>query len=432
MLMTTPRTRHHHSAQARWLATALTCALVMGATGPVQARAAPGSSSPLALPACMSVTPSHVSHITSLPPHQSWPHSLPDTRNFGWSPLSNDRNHVLMQNGRHTFNHAYIPLAIVTAGGRRRLIPRAEYPHLQLERTRLEYPWIVGLRATQRPPADWKLWAANIVTGRHFILDHGNGLNAKVQRQYPDFALNRHRVVWNDVATPTRAYGAANHRLYLWNRLDLYNLDTRRKSVIASTSDGRTLYMQPTISGRTVVWVRMREPRGKLINPIYDLVLAHLGSRTVTNLTHNTHHSGVSIEPSLWGHYLLYKQSGNPYDYGDIRLWDLSKGEVPLRLKPGATLLMSQSGEMPEWDGGVAWWNVGGATSAAYIPGTGRVWTFQTPAHMGLPKYYKYTWQVASGDGGGNLVIKRADANTLAHPIDYVWHFPRAKNWLCR
>jgi frataxin-like iron-binding protein CyaY len=59
----------------------------------------------------------------------------------------------------------------------------------------MEYPWIVGLRYTQRPPVDWQLWAANVVTGHHFLLDHGLGWKAKIERQFPDFALNHHRVI---------------------------------------------------------------------------------------------------------------------------------------------------------------------------------------------------------------------------------------------
>jgi hypothetical protein len=128
--------------------------------------------------------------------------------------------------------------------------------------------------------------------------------------------------------------------------LDLYNLDTGTKTVVASTSDGRTLFMQPTLSGQTVVWVRVTEPVGPDINPLYDLVLLQLGSHHIVNLTHNTRHpySGVSIEPSLWRHYLLFKQSGSPYLVGDIFLWDLSSGYFPLWYKRGEVALEYPNG----------------------------------------------------------------------------------------
>jgi hypothetical protein len=372
--------------------------------------------------------------MTGLPPHLSWPRALPNTRKHDWVPFTADQEHVLMARmslGQRT-GPTYIPLATVARTNRVVLVPSTEYPHYTLGRMQMEYPWIVGLRYTERPPDDWKLWAANVVTGHLLILDHGNGYTAPTTRQYPDFHLNGHRVIWDDAVYPTAQYAAAAHKTFLWNRLDLYNLDSGQKTVIASTSDGQTLYMQPTLWGNTVVWVRVTEPPGRDINPTYDLVRMRLGSSTVTNLTQN-YHSGVSTEPSLWHHYLLFKQSSTPYSEGDIVLWDLSKRHLPLWRKPGSAVLESGAGEMPLWNGGVAVWQAEGqATSAVYLPGTGRTWTFQYGPHVDLSKYYKYTWSVAATGGGRSLVIERDKAGTRYAPTYFVWYFPSIKGGVCR
>jgi hypothetical protein len=295
----------------------------------------------------------------------------------------------------------------------------------------MEYPWIVGIRYTERPPNDWKLFAANVVTGRQMILDHGNGSAAKVTRQYPDFDLNAHRVIWDDAAYPATQSAAATHKAFLWNRLDLYDLDAGRKTVVSSTTNGQTLYMQPTLWGNTAVWVRLTEPPGKDVNPVNDLVTARLGSHTVTNLTRNRH-TGLSTEPSLWRHYLLFKQSGSPYSQGDIFLWDLSRGRFPLWQKRGSALLEYQTGEMPLWDGGVAWWQAARqATFSIYLPGTSKIWTFQDAAHVGLQKYYKYDWSVAAAGQGGNFVIERDRAGTRYAPTYFLWHLQPAEG-VCR
>jgi hypothetical protein len=383
--------------------------------------------------ACVSVVPAHVTQVMGLPPHQSWPGALPNTPHHDWVPFNADKEHVLLAwlgLGRRT-GTSHTPLATVTRNERLTPIPKREYPHYNLGRMRMEYPWIVGMRYTQQPPDDWVLWAANVVTGRLLTLDHGNGNGAKTTRQFPDFDLNAHRVIWNNAAFPAVQSNPASHRSFLWNRLDLYNLDRRTKPIVSFTTDGRSLYMQPTLWGRQVVAVRVTEPVGPDINPTNDLVLINLDSGKVTNLTQN-HNSGVSTEPSLWEHYLLFKQSGTPYSEGDIVLWDLSKGPFPLWRRPGAAVLEPHVGEMPVWDGGVAWWQAQRqATVAVYLPGTGRVWTFQYGPHVDLPQYYKYTWTISASGQGRTIVVERDAAGTRYAPTYYVWQFPMPSATTC-
>jgi hypothetical protein len=375
------------------------------------------------LPPCVSWTPAHVRHVIGFPPHQSWPHPLINrSRNSdGFLPLSADAGHVLVGMYQKAIRKdGRIPLAIFTRNGRLRSLPPSAFPHFQLARTQLEYPWIVGVRSAQQPPDDWVLYAANVVTGRHFILDHGNGIAAPVTRVYPDFELNRGRVVWNDAAYRFRGVPPA----YLWNRLDLFNVETGKKSVIASTSNGHTLYLEPTLWEDTLVWVRTNAlSMARTDNPVYDLVLTYLGSHTITILTHNTR-GPYSMAPSLWWHYLLYVQTRDPYAGGRIYLRDLNRG---LHIGPRSRGTFLASGEWPQWDNGVAYWGPGDV----YVPGTGTVWTFQDLKYMSDLHHFKYTWEITGWHDAGSLVVMRAIHNTLGHKVYFIWHFPPAEGTLC-
>jgi hypothetical protein len=325
-----------------------------------------------------------------------------------------------------------VVLALVTRSERLTPIPPTAYPHYGvLERWSLEYPWIVGIVHLRTPPTDWKLWVGNVITGRHLILDHGNGPNRTIVRQYPDFALNAGRVVWDDTQYCDTAHcltAQTSRRLH--NRLDLYNLRTGQKTFIAPTpATGSIYYYQPTLWGTTIVWVRGMGFPGTRLHPVYDLLRYQLDSGRITNLTHNTQLSGVSSEPSLWRHYLLFTQSPAFTSTGDIVLWDLSSGHFPLWRKPGETLL-DVWGEMPRWGDGIAWWQAEyQATPALFLAGTDTVWTFEYGPHAGLPQYYQYDWEVQTG-GGRNVVVERSRSGIgwpASQPTYFVWQLPAVK-----
>lgn len=380
----------------------------------------------------VSVLPSRATRVTALPPHQSWPRPLPNDRRDQWSPIAADGTHVLMEWLPYPppSGASRVGLAIATKSGHLNAVASAAYPHHGIfERWSLEYPWVVGVLHTLPQPVDWKLWAGNVVTGRHVILDHGNGPNSTNVRQYPDFALNAGRVIWDDTAYENgpRNVGA------VYSRLDVYDLRTRHKSFIAYSTDPRLSDTQPTLYGNTVVWVRTTQVNGAKAHPIADLLRFQLDTGKVSNLTHNTQASGESGEPSLWRHFLLFKQSPSPYATGDVVLWDLNRPIFPLWRKPGETLL-DLWGEMPKWSGGVAWWQAEGqSTSAIYVAGTKKVWTFEYGPHTELPRYYKYNWLIQVG-AGGTFVVKRSLSGLggpPAHPTFFVWQIPHVRAGPC-
>lgn len=260
------------------------------------------------------------------------------------------------------------------------------------------------------------------VTGQQFTLDHGDSVGAPVTRQYPDFDLNGGRMVWNDVAYHYRGVPPT----YLWNRLDFFNLNTGKKTVISSSSNGHTTYLEPTLWGNTTVWVRTNAfSMARTINPIYDLALMHLGSHTITSLTHNTR-PPYSMEPSLWRHYLLYLQTRDPAGSGRIYLRDLNRAHHSDPTSRGT--LLAPGGEWPQWDNGIAYWG----PDDVYIPDTGRVWTFQNLTYMSDPHHFTYTWQITGWHDAGALVVMRAVHNTLGHKVYFIWRFPPARGSLCR
>lgn len=377
---------------------------------------------------CATVVPTRVQHVTAIPPHAAWPRPLPNDRRAQWFPLAADPEHVLVEWNPFPppTGLSRLSLGIVTRDGKRHAVAAAAYPHYgETARFHLEYPWIVGIAHVHVPPDDWVLWVGNVVTGRHLILDHYNA-SSGIGKEYTDVALDAHRVLWVD-----NAYRNVGQRtVTLWNRLDLYDLATGRQTYIASDPFGKYVYSQPTLYGNTAVWVRNTIIPGKGLHPVTDLVRYQLGSRQVTNLTHNTQLSGQSLEPSLWRHYLLFKQSPSPYSTGDIVLWDLNQRHFPLWRKPGAALL-DRWGEMPLWGDGLAYWQAEyQATAAIYVAGSPTVWTLQYGPHMGEPKYQKYDWTIHFV-AGRNVVLERRNAGwggLKAHTTYLVWGFPRARS----
>ena len=177
--------------------------------------------------------------------------------------------------------------------------------------------------------------------------------------------------------------------------------------------------------------MRLKEVNGPHLHPLFDLLSSHLDGDRVVNLTQNTQHSGASTEPSLWRHYLLFKQSPSPYLRGDIVLWDLSADHFPLWRKAGEWVL-DRRGEMPLWGDGLAWWQAADqVTAAVFLADRGRVWTLQNPRHMGLPQYQRYDWTLLA-NGGRSIVAERDPAGRRGHPKFFLWSFDRGKGSDCR
>lgn len=376
--------------------------------------------------------PAHVTHITALPPHRSWSRPLPNDSRYQWAPVAADSQHVLMEwlPFPPPTGASRVSMAIVTSAGRLEPIRPGAYPHFGiLEHWNIDYPWVAGIVRTLTPPLDWKLWLGNVVSGQHVILDHGNGPNSTLLREYPDLTLNAGRVLWDE-----DVYQNSGRRtISLRSQLDLYNLHTGRKTVIVPTRNSRTSYTQPTLYGNTIVFVRTLQTRGLKTHPLSDLMRYDLNTGKMVNLTQNTQLSGESAEPSLWRHFLLFKQSPSPYATGDIVLWDLNRPNFPLWRKPGETLL-DLFGEMPKWGDGIAWWQAEGqATSAIFVAGTQKVWTFEYGPHTQLPKYYKYAWQVQAV-GGRNTVVERTvsgQGGLGARAAFFVWQFAMGTSGVC-
>ncbi len=76
-----------------------------------------------------------------------------------------------------------------------------------------------------------------------------------------------------------------------------------------------------TLSGTQIVAVRVAPSGVPKTHALIDLVLIHVGGGSIVNLTHNwvrkgSDGSGVSLEPSLSGNLLMFKQAPSPYGRG--------------------------------------------------------------------------------------------------------------------
>jgi len=120
----------------------------------------------------------------------------------GWRPLAVDGNRVVMVEGPGDMVARPGPLtmALVTAGSARyRSIPSGAYPHAGvLQRWQLSWPWLVGVFNLQSTPTlGWTLWAGNLQTGTHIVLDRGHEVGKSgTMHAFPDFDPSDGKVAW--------------------------------------------------------------------------------------------------------------------------------------------------------------------------------------------------------------------------------------------
>ena len=360
------------------------------------------------------------------PPHQAW--RLPNDAQRQWYPFAIDGHAraVLMiwepgfspARMRQSFEPNPIHMALVHLGSHTlEAIPEHAYPHFGiLGRWRLEWPWIVGLKyTTPMGPRDWVLWAGNVATGDALILDQANPGIGPSTRTPPEFSLDQGRVAWNhDVRD--RASGVFH------SDIALYDL-TRRLRMSLSPGQGDAAYEQPSLSGNTIVWVSLTPGPKRHGHPVYDLMLLDLHARTARNLTQNTQgarNTGVSLEPSLQGHLLAFKQAPSPYGPGDVVLWDLRAPSYPLWNDQKRQWLLDRAGEAPLLGDGIVSWNAQFmATAGVADLRRGRVWRLQDPTGLGKQtETYRWTLTFVSGR---YILARRDDAQSQSQPAFFVW-----------
>jgi len=151
-----------------------------------------------------------------------------------------------------------ITMALAVAGSPHfRALPSGAYPHFGvLQRWQLSWPWLVGVVDAQAlpGPVDWRLWAGNLQSGQHVVIDQGNNASAGRSdrlRTFPDFELARGRVV------RTRTFHYLLPGVRAVEHIALYDLASRRTMTLAIPEPGsHEMYANPTLSGSRVVWER--------------------------------------------------------------------------------------------------------------------------------------------------------------------------------
>lgn len=277
------------------------------------------------------------------------------------------------------------------------------------------------------------LWAGNVVTGKHLILDHAVLKQGVPGHTPPEYSLDAGRVAWDVVAhTP---FTNVVH-----SKMALYNLNDNQLSSFAPGATD-TFYEQPALAGHTLVWVSIAPPARRKEHGLYDLLKLDLRSGQVVNLTHNWERpgasSGISDEPALWSHYLIFKQAPSPWSMGNIMLWDLDAGSYPLwhdhRHSAVLDLLHQDGGgERPLLGTGIAAWDAGGeVTSSVLDMARDRIWTLQNPRKMANGDY-TYVWQFFDTQvGSRNVIVRRDISRNRSQPVFFVWHIPSARAKTC-
>jgi hypothetical protein len=188
-------------------------------------------------------------------------------------------------------------------------IPAGAYPRAGvLQRWRLDWPWIVGINDLQSPPGpvDWELWAGNLRTGRHIVLDRGGGIHGRSRwiRAVPTFNLAGTQVVWTHGTYALRPGVRTN-----W-AIAIADLRRMRTTMIAlARTPQTTSYANPTLAGNRLIWERDRSlthvPRGTF--PVRsDLQLEDLPSGRIVTLSRSSGPNGNSFIPTLWRNDLVF------------------------------------------------------------------------------------------------------------------------------
>jgi hypothetical protein len=200
-------------------------------------------------------------------------------------------------------------------------VPRGAYPRRTfLGQWQIDWPWIAGIAyTTPLPafPADWRLWAGNLVTGRRVILDSYRAHRHPVAEFFPRFALNGGRVVWEySVDRPVRFDRFSSQGIAI------EDLTTRRRELL-TPPDPEAVLGRITSSESRIVWEEQTVSTTKKSLAV-DLWLYDLRSHRLTRLSRNTTSASSSLYPRLAGRYLLFEQGPNGSDYGVPYLVDLT------------------------------------------------------------------------------------------------------------
>ena len=290
----------------------LMTAIVAAALFPLVAPGAAQSQ----LPVC-SLLPARIS--SGALPYRSF--ALHTDRFNRWHPVATDGSHVLMgwEYSREPKFGGPVHLSVVHLPSTRLMpVPRGAYPRRTfLGQWQIDWPWIVGIASTTPLPAfpaNWRLWAGNVVTGRHVILDSYRAHRHAVAEFYPSFALNGGRVAWAySINRPVRADA------FPVQRIALENLTTHRRALLPGPT-ANAVYERITFSGRRIVWQSAGSTGQR---SAVDLWLYDLSSHTSSRLSRNTTSADSSLYPRLAGRYLLFEQGPAGSDYGVPYLVDL-------------------------------------------------------------------------------------------------------------
>lgn len=285
------------------------------------------------------------------------------------------------------------------------------YPHKAvLGLFHVDWPWIAGeYRTGPVPGTSWTFMASNAVTGRYEVLGH--------------FYPNGLSMADGTLAWTTGTFAPKGGPVSAW--IQTFNLKNWTKGRMAYTTKPGVYYAFPTISQGRVVFTRLTP---HAVHPIWDLILLHPSTGSLTDLTHNwvtkgTDGSGISTEPALWDGYLLFKQAPSPTSLGDIDLWKLGGTKYPLWQQNGRAWKVDGFGEGPMFGDGLAAWQARGQGTIGILDlSRGAMWDVQNPAKVGVKGDYKNAWFFESVNGR-DILVKRYTFKTDSYKY-FIWRMP--------
>lgn len=329
-------------------------------------------------------------------------------------PIAVDGNTVLM--GRETSREprfggpVHLSLAHLPSARLSPALPGAYPRRTFLAGWQMAWPWIAGIAYTTplpARPADWRLWAGNVVTGAHVVIDSYRRHRHPVAGFFPHFALNGGRVAW-ELSTDR----PARFDTFTAQQIAVFDLRTRRRMLI-TTPDSTTILGRITMSGSRLVWEGQRLDATGRARAV-DLWLADLSTGAITQLSHNTAATSSSLYPRLQGRLLLFEQGPAGSDFGHPYLVDLAarRGagrwqwwrDYPYRSLGVTGLTNTQMGAgLVSWDD----WQILDLTRSQVWPLRG------TPFRR---------WRV-DAIAGRTALVERIDPTT-AHVTYEAWQFP--------
>jgi hypothetical protein len=289
-------------------------------------------------------------------------------------------------------------------------VPRGAVPRLSHpDEWQLDWPWIVGIAtASGLPafPANWRLWAGNLVTGKHIILDNYRAHHHPVAEFYPHIAVSAGRVAWVFSSNRTGDGG------FPAERIALANLSTGHRTFLTSP-DPHGVVDRITFSGTRIVW-----EAGKVIgrHPA-DVWLYDLGDHKLTRLSRNVVDTSSSLYPRLSGRYLLFEQGPYGSNFGTPYLVDLA----------------SRRGKSSrEWWHSYRFWQLDSVGTTTTQMGNGLVsWTDHRLLDVTRARIWKQhvligkgAWLV--GDIAGRTVLVHDQEFNTGRQTYAVWEVPRA------